>query len=78
MHLSADAYVPEGLFEPVAEEDRPEIVEIIFSDGTEKVEYFATYSTFTYLCKVTIPSSIQFISARAFFGCTDLETVMLD
>ena len=42
--------VPEGLFEPFEEANRPKITEIVFEDGTEQVDYLAIYS-FTYLKK---------------------------
>lgn len=48
--IAAGAVVPEGLFEPFEEANRPKITEIVFEDGTEQVDYLAIYS-FTYLKK---------------------------
>lgn len=48
--IAAGAVLPEGLFEPFEEANRPKITEIVFEDGTEQVDYLAVYS-FTYLKK---------------------------
>ena len=66
--VAAGAYVPDGLFEPVEEANRPKITEIVFEDGTEQVTCFAIWSNFTYLKKVTIPRSVKSIPAGMFKG----------
>ncbi len=66
--VAAGAYVPDGLFESVEEANRPKITEIVFEDGTEQVTYFAIWSNFTYLKKVTIPRSVKSIPAGMFKG----------
>ena len=74
--IAAGAVVPEGLFEPFEEANRPKITEIVFEDGTEQVEYFAVYSNFTYLKKITIPHSVKSIPSGMLKGCADLTLAM--
>ena len=76
--IAAGAVVPEGLFEPFEEANRPKITEIVFEDGTEQVEYFAIYSNFTYLKKITIPHSVKSIPSGMLKGCADLTLAMED
>ena len=76
--IAAGAVVPEGLFEPFEEANRPKITEIVFEDGTEQVEYFAVYSNFTYLKKITIPHSVKSIPSGMLKGCADLTLAMED
>ena len=74
--IAPDAYVPEGLFEPVEEANRIKIKAIVFEEGTEKVKCFATYNSFTYLQSVTIPHGVAYVPANAFYDCTNLVVVM--
>ena len=76
--IAAGAVLPEGLFEPFEEANRPKITEIVFEDGTEQVEYFAVYSNFTYLKKITIPHSVKSIPSGMLKGCADLTLAMED
>ena len=76
--VAAGAYVPDGLFEPVEEANRPKITEIVFEDGTEQVKYFAIWSNFTYLKKVTIPRSVKSIPAGMFKGSKNPTIVLED
>ncbi len=76
--VAAGAYVPDGLFEPVEEANRPKITEIVFEDGTEQVTYFAIWSNFTYLKKVTIPRSVKSIPAGMFKGSKKATIVSED
>ena len=76
--IAAGAVVPEGLFEPFEEANRPKITEIVFEDGTGQVEYFAVYSNFTYLKKITIPHSVKSIPSGMLKGCADLTVAMED
>ena len=76
--IAAGAVVPEGLFEPFEEANRPKITEIVFEDGTEQVEYFAAYSNFTYLKKITIPHSVKSIPSGMLKGCAYLALAMED
>ena len=75
--IAAGAVVPEGLFEPFEEANRPKITEIVFEDGTEQVDYLAIYS-FTYLKKITIPHSVKSIPSGMLKGCADLALAMED
>ena len=76
--VAAGAYVPDGLFEPVEEANRPKITEIVFEDGTEQVTCFAIWSNFTYLKKVTIPRSVKSIPAGMFKGSKKAAIVSED
>lgn len=75
--IAAGAVLPEGLFEPFEEANRPKITEIVFEDGTEQVDYLAIYS-FTYLKKITIPHSVKSIPSGMLKGCADLTVAMED
>ena len=75
--IAAGAVVPEGLFEPFEEANRPKITEIVFEDGTEHVDYLAVYS-FTYLKKITIPYSVKSIPSGMLKDCADLTVAMED
>ena len=75
--IAAGAVVPEGLFEPFEEANRPKITEIVVEDGTEQVDYLAVYS-FTYLKKITIPHSVKSIPSGMLKGCADLTLAMED
>ena len=75
--IAAGAVLPEGLFEPFEEANRPKITEIVFEDGTEQVDYLAVYS-FTYLKKITIPHSVKSIPSGMLKGCADLTLAMED
>ena len=75
--IAAGAVLPEGLFEPFEEANRPKITEIVFEDGTEQVDYLAIYS-FTYLKKITIPHSVKSIPSGMLKGCADLALAMED
>ena len=76
--IAAGAVVPEGLFEPFEEANRPKITEIVFEDGTEQVEYFAIYSNFTYLKQITIPHSVKSIPSGMLKECAGLTVAMED
>ncbi len=76
--VAAGAYVPDGLFEPVEEANRPKITEIVFEDGTEQVTCFAIWSNFTYLKKVMIPRSVKSIPAGMFKGSKKAAIVSED
>ena len=76
--VAAGAYVPDGLFEPVEEANRPKITEIVFEDGTEQVTCFAIWSNFTYLKKVTIPRSVKSIPAGMLKGSKKAAIVSED
>ena len=75
--IAAGAVLPEGLFEPFEEANRPKITEIVVEDGTEQVDYLAVYS-FTYLKKITIPHSVKSIPSGMLKGCADLALAMED
>ena len=70
--MQKDAIIPEGLFEPFEEANRPKLVEIIFEEGTQGVDYFAEYGNLKYLKSVTFDKDLEYISANAFAKSTDL------
>ena len=65
--LSPDACIPERLFEPQGNKNRPKLVKLIVEEGATKVDYFEKYNTLPYLAEIELPDSITYIKK----GCFD-------
>ena len=76
--IQKDAIIPEGLFEPFEEANRPKLVAIIFEAGTQGVDYFAEYGNFKYLKRVTFDKDLEYISSNAFSESSDITFNVAD
>ena len=76
--IQKDAIIPEGLFEPFEEANRPKLVAIIFEEGTQGVDYFAEYGNFKYLKRVTFDKDLEYISSNAFSESSDITFNVAD
>ena len=65
--LSANACIPDRLFEPQGDKNRPKLVKLIVEDGASKVDYFNTYNILPYLAEIELPNTITYIKK----GCFD-------
>ena len=65
--LSANACIPERLFEPQDNKNRPKLVKLVAENGATKVDYFSEYSTLPYLAEIVLPNTITYIKK----GCFD-------
>ena len=65
--LSANARIPERLFEPQENLNRPKFVKLIVEEGATRVDYFNTYNTLPYLAEIELPDTITYIKK----GCFD-------
>ncbi len=77
LYVSADAQIPENIFHPCENANHPKITHIVFENGTTAVEYFKNTVEFVYLQSITVPISVTHMSAKAFYGCTDLAVIMV-
>ena len=65
--LAPNACVPDRLFEPQENKNRPKLVKLVVEDGATKVNYFLKYNTLPYLAAIELPDSIVEIES----GCFD-------
>ena len=65
--LSANACIPDRLFEPQGNKNRPKLVKLVVESGADKVEYFQEYNILPYLEEIELPDTITYIKK----GCFD-------
>ena len=61
---------------PWTYEEQSGVIEVVIEEGITEITY-GTFSNFSNLKKVTIPSSVGFIGGCAFRGCENLEEINL-
>ena len=66
--LGANAVIPDNLFDPLSDANKPFITEMVFEDGRTSITSIYPEGL-PYLKSVTIPDSVTTIEANAFNGC---------
>lgn len=65
--LAANATIPERLFEPQVNLNRPKLVKLVLENGATSVDYFDRYNNLPYLAEIVLPDTITYIKK----GCFD-------
>ena len=64
--LSPYACIPDRLFEPQENNNRPKLVKLVVENGATKVNYFQRYNNLPYLAVIELPNTIEEISKGVF------------